>query len=126
MMIIMIVTLTMMQTVIKTFKELPLLCILYLDVIREAFSDRHVEIDILTCEGVYCGANGYLYGVNTGMFLGEAPSNKEVRLRFGLHWRVDVQQGVIPEGYAIFDLPGFFIQNGINLYERARDPNYRI
>jgi len=98
----------------------------FIKVIREAFSDRHLDIDILTCEGVYCGANGYLYGVNTGMFLGEAPSNKEVRLRFGLHWRVDVQQGVIPEGYAIFDLPGFFIQNGINLYERAKDPNYKI
>jgi len=98
----------------------------FIKVIREAFSDRHLDIDILTCEGVYCGANGYLYGVNTGMFLGEAPSNKEMRLRFGLHWRVDVQQGVIPEGYAIFDLPGFFIQNGINLYERAKDPNYRI
>ena len=51
---------------------------------------------------------------------------KVVFVRFGLHWRVDVQQGVIPEGYTIFDLPGFFIQNGINLYERARDPNYKI
>ena len=34
-------------------------------------------------------------------------------LRFGLHYRVDTENGVIPEGYAIFDLPGFFIQNGI-------------
>ena len=47
-------------------------------------------------------------------------------LRFGLHYRVDTENGVIPEGYAIFDLPGFFIQNGINLYERMNDPAYYI
>ena len=47
-------------------------------------------------------------------------------LRFGLHWRVDTKNGVIPEGYAIFDLPGFFIQNGINLYERQNDPAYAV
>ena len=46
--------------------------------------------------------------------------------RFGLHWRVDTKNGVIPEGYAIFDLPGFFIQNGINLYERQNDPSYAV
>ena len=46
--------------------------------------------------------------------------------RFGLHWRVDVQNRVIPEGYAIFDLPGFFIQIGIDLYERMNDPKYLI
>ena len=46
--------------------------------------------------------------------------------RFGLHWRVDVQNRVIPEGYAIFDLPGFFIQIGVDLYERMNDPKYLI
>ena len=46
--------------------------------------------------------------------------------RFGLHWRVDVRNAVVPEGYALFDLPGLFIQNGVNLYERMQDPAYRI
>ena len=46
--------------------------------------------------------------------------------RFGFHWRVDVVNGVIPEGYALFDLPGLFIQNGVNLYERMNDPAYAV
>jgi len=98
----------------------------FISSLRSAFSDRQLEIDILTCEGTYCGVNGYLHGVNTGDFLGEKASNQQVKLRFGLHYRVDTKNGVIPEGYAIFDLPGFFIQNGINLYERMNDPSYYI
>merc|ERR1711988_1103840 len=94
--------------------------------IRNAFTERELEIDILTCEGTYCGANGWLHGINSGDFLGEKASNNAVKLRFGLHWRVDTKNGVIPEGYAIFDLPGFFIQNGINLYERQNDPDYAV
>merc|ERR1719433_964806 len=87
----------------------------FISAIRGAFSQRELQVDILTWEGL-----------NTGQFLGEAASNKAVRLRFGLHWRVDVVRGVIQEGYAIFDLPGFFIQNGVNLYERMYDPAYLI
>merc|ERR1711874_657884 len=89
-------------------------------------SSPYWEVDMLTCEGTYCGAHGYLHANNTGDFLGEKASNKQVRLRFGVHWRVDVARGVIPEGYAIFDLPGFFIQNGIDLYDRMNDPAYLI
>ena len=40
-------------------------------------------------------------------------------LRFGLHWNVDVQEKRIIEGYGVFDLPGFFIQAGIDLFKRA-------
>ena len=49
-----------------------------------------------------------------------------LRRRFGLHWRVDVRNAVVPEGYALFDLPGLFIQNGVNLYERMNNPAYYI
>ena len=98
----------------------------FISAVRGAFSQRELQIDILTCEGTYCGAHGYLHGNNTGDFLGEKASNTQVRLRFGLHYRVDVSRGMIPEGYAIFDLPGFFIQNGINLYERIYDPAYLL
>ena len=98
----------------------------FIAAIRGAFSQRELQLDILTCEGTYCGAHGYLHGINTGDFLGEAASNKPVRLRFGLHWRVDVALGLIPEGYAIFDLPGLFIQNGVNLYQRVNDPAYLL
>ena len=40
-----------------------------------------LQVDILTCEGTYCGAHGYLHGIHTGTFLGEPASNLEVRLR---------------------------------------------
>ena len=53
----------------------------FIRAIRTAFSDRFIEIDILTCEGTYCGAHGYLYGKHTGDFLGESASQKDVRLR---------------------------------------------
>lgn len=49
--------------------------------------------------------------------LGELPSHTRTKLRFGLHWHIVNRQ--IVEGYALFDLPGFFIQSGVNLYERA-------
>ena len=45
--------------------------------------------------------------------------------RFGLHWRVDVHNNNIPEGYAIFDLPAFFMQIGVNLFERMNEDIYR-
>lgn len=64
--------------------------------------------------------------VCNSIFLGEDPSNKETRLRFGLHWHIDVIRGKVIEGYGIFDLPGFFIQSGINLFERAREDNVKI
>merc|ERR1719422_303823 len=98
----------------------------FLSALRGAITERELQVDILTCEGTYCGAHGYIHGNNTGDFLGEKASNKQVRLRFGLHYRVDTARGMIPEGYAIFDLPGFFIQNGINLYERMYDPAYNL
>ena len=59
-------------------------------------------------------------------FSGEKPSNKTTKLRFGLHWHVDVQLGKIIEGYGIFDLPGFFIQSGIDLFSRAREQAVKI
>ena len=53
----------------------------FLAAIRGGLSSRHLQLDVLTCEGTYCGAHGYLHGRNTGTFLGEPASNKEVRLR---------------------------------------------
>jgi len=98
----------------------------FINAIRSAFTEREIQLDILTCEGTYCGANGFLLGNNSGAFLGEEASNRQTKLRFGFHWRVDTVNGVIPEGYALFDLPGFFIQNDINLYERMNDPAYSV
>jgi len=92
---------------------------------RDAFDDRWVEITVLTCEGSYCGATGWLGGTHVGEWLGEAATNTEVRIRFGFHYRVDVASGKVPEGYAMFDLPGAFIQLGVDLYSRMT-PEYSI
>ena len=43
---------------------------------------RRLEVDILTCEGAYCGATGFLYANHSGKFLGEPASNINVRLRY--------------------------------------------
>ena len=53
----------------------------FIHAIKGAFSERELKIDVLTCEGRYCGANGFLYGINTGDFLGEKASNLPVKLR---------------------------------------------
>jgi len=92
---------------------------------RTAFTDRHVDIEVLTCEGAYCGVSGWLSGTHSGEWLGEAASGKEIRVRFGFHYRIDVAGGRVPEGYAMFDLPGAFIQFGVDLYSRM-SPQYAI
>jgi len=97
----------------------------FLQPFKEAFSDRSVDIAVLTCEGAYCGVTGWLVGTHTGEWLGEAATNVEVRIRFGFHYRVDVAGGTVPEGYAMFDLPGAFIQMGVDLYSRLT-PEYSI
>ena len=53
----------------------------FLKPFRTAFTNRQIEIDVLTCEGSYCGAHGYLYAKHTGEFLGEPASNLDIRLR---------------------------------------------
>jgi len=97
----------------------------YLKQLREAFSDRQVEINVLSCEGAYCGVNGFIHGVHTGPWLGEEATNMPIKIRFGFHYRVDVRNRVIPEGYALFDIPGAFQQLGINLFDRFT-PEYAV
>jgi len=90
----------------------------YLEPFRNAFSDRQLEINILSCEGVYCGVNGFIHAKHTGPWLGEKATNLPMKIRFGFHYRVDLVNNRIPEGYALFDIPGAFIQVGINLFDR--------
>jgi len=92
---------------------------------QAAFTERSVEIIVLTCEGAYCGATGWLLGKHTGHWLGEEATQTEIRIKFGFHYRVDVARGTIPEGYALLDLPGAFIQMGIDLYGRMT-PEYAV
>jgi len=92
---------------------------------REGISDRDLEINVETCEGRYCGVNGFIHGTHSGVWLGEEATNLQIRIRFGMHFRVNVQTGKIEEGYAIFDLPGAFHSVGINLFDRFT-PEYSV
>jgi len=94
----------------------------FLKPLRAAFSDRDLQVDMVTCEGSYCGALGWIHGRHTGPWLGEEATNVDVRIRFGFHYRVDLVAGVVREGYAIFDLPDAFNQMGIDLYGRCSEP----
>jgi len=84
---------------------------------QDAFTDVELDVDVMPCEGAYCGAHGHLVGTHAGDFLGEPASGKRTRLRFGMHWHV--VQGKVQEGWAIFDFPGWFGQLGIDLLSRS-------
>jgi len=97
----------------------------FLAPLREGLSQRKLMLDVVTCEGVYCGAFGYIEAVHSGVWLGEQPTNLPIRVRIALHWRVDLRAGLVPECWAMFDLPEAFRMLGINLFDRMNE-NYRI
>lgn len=84
-----------------------------------ALRDVTAEVEIVTCEGTFCGVLGTLAFTQVGEWLGEpAPAGGRAgRLRFGFHYRAEGD--ALVEGYAMFDLPGLFAQWGIDLYARA-------
>jgi len=92
----------------------------FLKPLHSAFDTPELQVDVLSCQGNYCGAHGYLHADHTGEWLGEPASGKRVSLRFGMHWHVSTSGESVLEGYAMFDLPAFFIQIGVDLYKRAQ------
>lgn len=93
--------------------------------LRAAFTETRVEIEQLVCEGAICGAMVHLWGNHTGTWLGEEPTGKLVRLRFGLLAHVQLQPGAkgfgkLIEGWAQLDIPAAFAMMGVDLLERAR------
>lgn len=91
-----------------------------LGVIRHGFSHRSFSLDVLTCEGAYCAAHGYLRGVHSGCFMGEFGTNRTVQLRVALHWHI--VGGVAVEGYAMFDTPALFKELGVDVLSRKSAP----
>ena len=91
-----------------------------LGAVRRGLRGRSFALDVLSCEGGYCGAHGYLHATHSGCFLGEAATGRDVRLRLGLHWHV--VDGVATEGYAMMDAPDLFAQLGIGLLAREEAP----
>jgi len=88
-----------------------------LEPFRAAFADRAANIDIFDCEGNYCGAFGHITGRHVGTWLGLEPTQKSVAIRFAMHWRI--VDGLVEEGWLIWDLPGLFQQVGVDFWGRA-------
>jgi len=86
--------------------------------LRQGLTSRQLHLDIVHCEGVYCGAHGYLAALHAGEWLGEQPTNLPIHLRLALHWRVDLVRGLAVECWAMFDLPAAFNMIGVNLFDR--------
>jgi len=88
-----------------------------LNPLREGISDRSLAIDVVSCEGSYCGAHGYIYGNHSGIWLGQEATNLPIKLRFAIHWRIEVETRKVPEAWAIFDFPAAFNSVGIDLFQ---------
>jgi len=53
--------------------------------LREGLSFRELALDVLNCEGAYCGAHGYIKGIHTGVWLGEEPTGLPISIRYNMH-----------------------------------------
>jgi len=93
--------------------------------LRDGLSSRELHLDVLHCEGVYCGAHGHIAGLHTGEWLGEQATGLPINLRVALHWRVDLSLGLARECWAMFDLPAAFNMIGVDLFSRM-DEEHRI
>lgn len=90
----------------------------FLTPLHAAFSNVTLQMDLLVCEGRYCGAHFYLHGTHTGPWLGEKATGRRVRIRCGAHAHLD--KGRIVEGWLIIDVPRAFADMGVDLYARAK------
>jgi len=90
----------------------------FLKPLHAGFSNISLQLDMLLCEGTYCGAHFYLHATHTGEWLGEKATGRRVRIRCGAH--AHLEQGRITEGWLIIDVPRAFADMGVDLYARAR------
>lgn len=86
--------------------------------LHAAFSSLDMQLDMVVCEGAYCGAHFYVFGDHTGTWLGEAATGKRISIRCGAHARIQGKR--IVEGWLIIDLPRAFRDMGVDLFARAK------
>jgi hypothetical protein len=91
-----------------------------LGAVRRGLGRRAFRLEVLSCEGAFCGGHGYLDATHAGCLLGEAATGTRLSLRVALHWHV--VDGVATEGYLMIDAPALFSQLGIDLLGRAAAP----
>jgi hypothetical protein len=103
----------------------------FLAPLHAAFSNPVLQLDMLLCEGSYCGAHFLVKMKHTGTWLGAAATGREVTLRVGMHARIatqhsdlracpDPKEPCIAEAWAQMDIPRTFADMGIDLLAPAR------
>jgi len=91
----------------------------FLKPLHEAFTEPSIETYVLLCQRNYCAMNGVFKGVQSGTWLGEKPEEQKRELRFGMHFRLNIDSLQIEDGYLMLDLPHYFAQVGTILSERT-------
>jgi len=100
----------------------------FLAPLHSAFPDAKLDIGSLDCEGNYCGALFYIVGAHAGTWLGEAATGRPVRIKCGMHARIDVDLevegcgrcGQMADAWLQMDIPEAFSQMGVDLLGRAK------
>merc|ERR1712070_675238 len=85
--------------------------------------NRTIEFDQAFCEGLICGAHGYLSGVVPAgnSFLGyQVSEEKELRIRFGAHFVLDEKMR-FRDIYALADILSAFDTLGRDLIKEAQE-----
>lgn len=94
----------------------------FLTPLHKAFPKPTLEIGSTDCEGTYCGALFYLEAEHAGEWLGEQATGKRVRMKLGMHARVDLAGGGnIADAWVQLDIVEAFSQMGIDLLGRAKE-----
>jgi len=89
--------------------------------LHKAFPQQSLQIGSSNCEGNYCGALFYLIGTHRGTWLGQAATYRSVRMKFGMHARVDTTQQKIVDAWVQLDVVDAFAQMGVDLLGRAKE-----
>jgi len=89
--------------------------------LHTAFPQQSLEIGSSDCEGNYCGALFYLTGRHSGAWLGEAPTHRNITMKFGMHARINIEKRQIVDAWVQLDVVDVFAQMGIDLLNRARE-----
>jgi len=96
----------------------------FLKPLHAAFSNMTSQVDMIVCEGSYCGAHFYLWADHVGEWLGQKATGKRVTLRLGAHARI--QNGKIREGWLIIDVPRAFKTMGIDFYSLMTTEAHKV
>merc|ERR1712107_888268 len=86
----------------------------FLKPLHAGFSNISLQLDLLVCEGKYCGAHFYLHASHTGRWLGENATGRRIRICCGAH--AHLEGGKIVEGWLIIDVARAFTDMGVDLY----------